>query len=153
MTPQDIITVVLGDELRIVDAISAGAGWEVWMQVEFVILCRQRGWQVAREIPYPGNSGYKLDFLLGDQQQQFPVEMKVESATNAGAAVLTAFRNDVDKLDTYPADAQTTTGYVLGLAYSSAGRNALQTYAGQGQNRLYQMGQSIGVLVESVTLQ
>lgn len=154
MTPQQLIICVLGDEQRIADAISAGAGWEVWMQVEFVILCRARGWQVAREIPYPGNTGYILDFLLGDQQQQFPVELKVESATNAGPAVLTAFTNDVAKLASFPANPQSAIGYALGIAYSSVAKNAFQNYAAQGQNqnRLYQAGQSIGVLVETVTL-
>lgn len=152
MTPQQLIICVLGDELRIAEAVSAGAGWEVWMQVEFVILCRARGWQVAREVPYGGNSNSILDFLLGDQQQGYATEMKVESATNSGAAVLGAFTNDVAKLAGYPANQQVATGYALGIAYSSTAKNAFQNYAGQNQNRIYQAGQAIGVLVETVPL-
>lgn len=155
MTPQDIINIVLGNEPRIVDAISAGAGWEVWLQVEFVIECRARNWQVARELSYPGPSNYILDFLVAEPGgARFPIELKVESATNAGAAVITGFQNDVQKLLTYPSDPQTATGYALGVAYSGAAKNAMQNYVGQAPNRLYAAGPiAIGVLIETITLQ
>lgn len=152
MTPQDLVYVILGDEPRIVGAVSSGAGWEIWMQVEFAIECRRRDWQVAREIPY-GNSGYVLDFLLRDQQGGYAVEMKVESATNAGVAVLPAFKRDVEKLATYPGSQQVNGGYALAIAYSDKANGVLSDYAGQDQqNRLYAKGGTIGVLVQLVAL-
>lgn len=148
MTPDDIIIVVLGDEQRIVDAVTAGAGWEIWMQVEFVLLARARDWRVAREIPYP-NGGYILDFLLGDWQQRYAVELKVESATNAGKAVLKGFLADVEKLRVYHTD-ELAGRYALGIAYSDEANKAMEAYAGDDLNRVYKRVKYIGVLVESV---
>lgn len=155
MTPQDIFNIVIGNEPRIVEAVTAGAGWEIWMQVAFTIQCRDRNWQVARELSYPGPSNYILDFLVAEPGgARFPIELKVESATNAGTAVMTGFQNDVQKLQTYPSDLQTATGYALGIAYSATAKTAMQNYVGQGANRLYAPGAlAIGVLIETVTLQ
>lgn len=151
MSPEDLIINTLGDEPRIVAAVSAGAGWEVWMQVEFVILCRARGWQVAREIPYPqGNQ--VLDFLVSANfGERSAIELKVESANNAGRAVLRAFQNDVEKLANFQAELLVDR-YALGLGYSDQAKQALAAYADQGDNRTYQAGQTFGVLVESVPL-
>lgn len=151
MTPQNLINALLGDEPRIISAITSGAGWEIWMQVEFVLLCRERDWQVAREVPYPqGNQ--RLDFLLSAAfGESSAVELKVESATNAGQQVLQGFQNDVAKLQNYQTEFLVDR-YALGLAYSGEAKHAFRNYAGQGNHRTYEVGQAVGVLVQSVPL-
>lgn len=151
MNPQLLINAILGNEPRIVQAITAGAGWEVWMQVEFVLMCRDRQWQVAREVPYPqGNQ--VLDFLVSANfGERTAVELKVESANNAGRAALRLFQNDVAKLANYNCD-MLVDRYALGIAYSDQAKQAFEQYANQTQDCIYEAGQNIAVLCQSVPL-
>jgi hypothetical protein len=69
MTNQNLLALILGDEVRITQAITTGAAWEVWMQVELVVLLLQAGLQAARELPYPPpNSTWRLDIGAQDSQ-------------------------------------------------------------------------------------
>ena len=147
MQGQDIVDMLLADEPRIATAISSGAGWEIWMQVEFFILSMAKAWSVARELPYPAPSAQKLDFGLQDNKVNFAVELKVESATTAGAGFLPSFRADLVKIAAYtgvPAGNR----FVVGIAYSGAAKAASAAVAGAGVT--YKAGTSIGVLVQKV---
>ena len=150
MTPQDLIIALLGDEPRIAEAVSAGAGWEIWMQVEFVLLARARGWGVARETPYPDSSAV-LDFILMEWEQRYAVELKVESATNSGRAVVKAFIGDVVKLRGYKVP-RLAARYAVGIGYSDQAAHAMEEYAKAGDNRAYGRGRAIAVLVETVPM-
>lgn len=151
MNAQDLIYAILGDEPRIVQAITAGAGWEVWMQVEFVLMCRDRRWQVAREVPYPqGNQ--VLDFLLSAAfGERTAVELKVESANNSGRAVLRAFQNDVAKLQNYQIELLVDR-YAVGVAYSDQAKQAFSDYVDGNLNCTFGATQDIAVLVQGVPL-
>lgn len=151
MDPQYLITAVLGNEPRIVQAITAGAGWEVWMQVEFVLMCRDRQWQVAREVPYPqGNQ--VLDFLVSAAfGERTAVELKVESANNAGRAALRLFQNDVAKLANYNCD-MLVDRYAMGIVYSDQAKQAYNEYSEQTVGAVYQTGQNIGVMIQDVPI-
>jgi hypothetical protein len=65
------------------------------MQVELIILLRNQGIQAAREVPYPMNPNWSLDALAQDNQGQYAIELKVESATNAGVQLLQSAQQDV----------------------------------------------------------
>jgi hypothetical protein len=146
---ETLIVLILGDEARIVEAISAGAGYEVWMQVEFVLLCRANEWSVAREVPYGNGTKLILDFLLGRWQQRYAVELKVESARNAGKGVLLEFVKDVEKLALYHID-ELAGRYAVAIAYSDEANKRFAMYVTEGPNRSYKRLGAIGVLVENV---
>ena len=149
---ETLVVLILGDEARIIEAVSAGSGWEVWMQVEFVLLCRANGWSVAREVPYGGGSKFILDFLLSQLQRRYAVELKVESARNAGKAVLQGFTADVQKLSSYQAD-ELVGRYAVGIAYSDEANRSFSTYAAESPGtRGYKRLKCLGVLIESVPL-
>ncbi len=76
---------ILNDSERIAAAISTGAAWEIWMQVELVLILRAAGVQAAREVPYPPpNERLSLDVLAQDNDGRYAIELKVESANNSG---------------------------------------------------------------------
>ncbi len=106
MTNQELLTLILSDNQAITLAISTGAQWEIWMQAEFEILCRKIGWEIARKVRYPyPHQGSKLDFLVKDNQGQYAIELKVESATNAGQiagqSIPISIENDKSKIQHY----------------------------------------------------
>jgi hypothetical protein len=58
-TAETLAKLLISHEGRITDAISTGAQWEIWLQVEFLLWIRDEGsarredWSAARELPYP----------------------------------------------------------------------------------------------------
>src|SRR5204862_6790555 len=99
MTTAQFAGYVLSDEPRMVNAVGVGgAAWEIWMQVEMAVVLHASGLQVAREVPYPAPSPLKLDALAGDAAGKYAIELKVESATSAGKAVLDGVVADRAKL-------------------------------------------------------
>lgn len=151
MTNQNLLALILGDEVRITQAITTGAAWEVWMQVELVVLLLQAGLQAARELPYPPpNSTWRLDIGAQDSQGQYAIELKVESATDAGAALLNSVQQDIVKIANYT-PLNPGARWVVGIGYSSQARGAMYAYASSPANHaIYNEVNSIGVLIVTV---
>lgn len=142
---------VFGDSGRIVEAISTGAAWEVWMQVELILILRAAGLQAAREVPYPPpNGAWRLDCICQDNAGTYAIELKVESANNAGAQIVVGIAQDRVKLANYPAQ-NPGARWVLGIGYSVAAANAMQNFANNpGNNAIYAFHNGLGVLVSTV---
>jgi len=151
MNNHGLSNVILQDSWRISEAIATGAAWEIWMQVELVLLLRQAGIQAAREVAYPvPNQNLSLDVIAQDKQGRYAIELKVESANNAGAAVLSAARQDMVKVANYPVQ-NPGVRWVVAVGYSPAARNALQGFANNlANNSIYNLQNGIGVLIATV---
>ncbi|UMR29460.1 hypothetical protein MJ904_20705 [Massilia sp. MB5] len=164
MTQNEIIQLISNNHQRISTAISCGAAWEIWFQVEMAILMRNAGKQAVREIPYPNGSQQRLDLSV---QENFPngtfgryaMEIKVESATNTGNNLfMQGIRDDVNKLQAFafpvlPGQAVPVEErrWVIGIGYSSPAKQALQAYANNRPNTTYyQNNIPFGVLVTPV---
>jgi hypothetical protein len=139
MTPLALTNIILADEPHIIQAISCGAAWEIWFQVEMVILLRNAQLQAARELPYPAPSNASLDLSAQDAAGVHAIEMKVESATNAGAAIVTAINIDVQKIQGYHLGNNQApfARWVLGVGYSVAAKNAMAQRAALSAHNLY----------------
>ena len=152
MEKSDLQTIVFNDANRIVHAIQSGAGWEIWLQVELAILFKEiPNFSVAREVPYePPYQSMKLDLLLRDATMKcYAIELKVESATNAGSAILGALAQDRAKLSYYPPGPATR--WILALVYSSEAINKLAAYAERPENAAeFKIQHGLGVLVATV---
>jgi len=152
MNNQDLSNWILSQEPRITQAISTGAAWEIWMQVELNLLLRQvGGLQVVRETPYPDPFGaMKLDIGVQDNSGKYAIELKIESANNAGAAVLISIQQDILKLSNFTI-LNPGARWVIGIAYSVPGKTALQKYATNHSNHaIYNSFGNIGVLIVTV---
>ncbi len=148
MTNNNLLNLVRAYSGRIADAISTGAAWEIWMQVELILIFRQNQLQVARELKYP-DSNYYLDASAADSQGAYAIELKVESATNSGSSILNAILADKDKIASY--NFVNTTKWVLGIAYSAEAKYALRTFAANIVNKaIYAEENSLGILVVTV---
>lgn len=148
MTNNNLLNLVRANTGRIIDAISTGAAWEIWMQVELILMLRQNQMQVARELKYPDSNNY-LDARVADSQGAYAIELKVESATNSGSAILNAILADKVKIASY--NVVNTTKWVLGIAYSAEAKYVLRTFAANiANNSIYTEEKSIGILVVTV---
>lgn len=136
MTNLELLELILSDTTRITTAISTGAQWEIWMQVELSILLKNAGMQVAREVPYPRPyDSMVLDILTQDKQgARYAIELKAESATNAGfaagQAIMTALQADAAKIKNYEV-ASLSARWAVGIAYSATSRGKFTDYAAQ----------------------
>lgn len=151
MNNADLGNIIFNDSGRIIQAITTGAAWEVWMQVEMVLILRAAGKQAAREVPYPPpHANLSLDVISQDNAGQYAIELKVESATNAGAGIINGINTDRAKIALYP---QPNPGarWVVGIGYSVAAVRAMQAFAQNGANNaIYAYQNNLGVLVATV---
>jgi hypothetical protein len=127
---EDLAGLFLAHNERICDAISTGAGWEVWMQVELVLLFRSQEFQAAREIFYSkkGRDEPRLDVLARDRDGAYAIELKVESANNSGS-IMDSVVQDMDKIKgfTFTSDFPITR-WVVAIAYSVKGKRELADF-------------------------
>ena len=151
MTNNELLNLLLSNQVRIAEAISTGSAWEIWMQVELIILLRQSGIpgiQAAREVPYP-NQNLRLDALAQDPQGMYAIELKVESANNAGP-LIAAVQQDILKIQNYPAPVPGTR-WVVAIGYSNPAINDLNAFASNpANNAIYNSAGGIGGLVVTV---
>jgi hypothetical protein len=154
MTKEELCNFFINRSPAIREAISTGAGWEVWLQVDFILAVRQdlQGYSAAREVPYPYSSK-KLDLLIGNNEVRNPIEIKVESA-NKSAPFGYRLQQDVLKIKGFfiESDNFPLSRMVVGIGYSPAAKGAMQNYADQHPNStIFRVsGTGIGVLVRSV---
>ena len=167
-TAQLLANLFLSRENRIIDAITTGAGWEIWLQVEFILWTRetigQYNWSAAREVPYP-NSNEKLDFALQRGNKYYGLELKAESANQwqggiASSTFWTGMQADVKKLYGYSAKSGKSTsyggGFAIGVVFhpkikalglrEQTQNNTLKASLG-AQQVLYAEGEQIGVII------
>ncbi len=151
MTNNQLQGLILFNAQTIADAISTGAGWEIWFQVQLTLWLRAANAQAAREVPYPPpNGGLSLDILAQDYLGQYAIELKVESATNAGAQIINGINADILKIQQYP---QPNPGdrWVVGLGYSVTALQAMQNFANNNANNvIFAVNNGIGVLIATV---
>ncbi|MBT2374187.1 hypothetical protein [Pseudomonas fluorescens] len=150
MNNTELSHLILNDHSRIAAAISTGAAWEVWFQVEFLMLLRAANLGVAREVPYPPpNQALHLDVLVGQNVERYAIEVKVESATNAGNKLMAETRKDIEKIVKYtqPVEAR----WVVSLAYSDVAKNALRGFTLQNSGHvIYHESGAIGCMIVTV---
>jgi hypothetical protein len=78
------LNLILGISGRIKQAVTAGAQFEIWMQVELYLLLLENRIAVARELNYADNRR-SLDLLIGNGQGDYAaVELKVQSGGPGG---------------------------------------------------------------------
>ena len=157
MNNKEVSDMILSDASRLVQAIETGAAWELWLQVELQILFRQtKGVSVGREIPFPAPyASQSLDFLLGVGAASFAIELKVESATNAGNALMTSLATDIAKIVNFKLDLGVALSrWVIAIGYSSVARASLAGITKKlptgATAAIYNETQSIGVLIVTV---
>lgn len=123
MTPQDFLNLLLQNQ-RITRAIQSGGQWEVWLQTELGIELQQTYGATGRELKYP-NSAESVDLAFTLNNEYYAIELKVESATNAGQfagmMLVNAAHGDITKLRSlnvgaYPATLQGVTAPVTAFA-------------------------------------
>ena len=162
MEPSDFAGAILRGEQSMVEAISTGAQWEVWLQVELLRVWMKGGNGAgAREVQYPAPlTRYHADLVLSDHDSLYVIELKVEGGGNrrgGGAGNATAFfqamNNDVIKLQSFQSGPvgmgdRKLVKWAVGIAYSTQVKEAATTW--QSQKVLYQSGSTIGVVVVSV---
>lgn len=153
MTREDLVQLILNNEDRIVEAISTGAQWEVWLQVEIEIMLRReygnlgKNVGIAREVPY--GDGCSLDLLVQDQDGTYAIELKVESANNSGRAVLKAASEDYGKIQNYNPGFPCSRCVVV-VYYSDAATEAVHELINDPDLDTYYGEDRIGVLIVAV---
>ncbi len=156
---EKIINLILKKHQQISDAISTGAAWEIWMQVELILLLREHGFQGAREVDYPNDHNKHLDLLIKKDNVRYAVELKVESATNAVREFLAKLKKDEEKLKGYNDQEQNVERlkeheyrpagkWVLSIAYSAEAKRSLRDEAtASNKSGFYGEKESIGVSI------
>ncbi|PMY30649.1 hypothetical protein C1Y35_31250 [Pseudomonas sp. GW456-L14] len=150
MKNTELSHIILSDHSRIEAAISTGAAWEVWFQVEFLMLLRAAHLGCTREAPYPPPNGtLHLDVLASQGVEIYAIEVKVESATNAGNKLLAETRKDIEKIAKYaePVEAR----WVVSLAYSDVAKRSLRGFTVENSGHaIYHEASAIGCMIFSV---
>jgi len=155
MRNTELSHIILSKHSHIETAISTGAAWEVWFQVEFLMLLRAARLECSREAPYPSpNGALHLDVLARQGGEIYAIEVKVESATNAGNKLLAETRKDIEKIakytgpvDTEPVEAR----WVVALAYSDEAKHSLRGFTEENSGHaIYHEAGSIGCMIFSV---
>ncbi|MGC5703346.1 hypothetical protein J4P02_24410 [Pseudomonas sp. NFXW11] len=150
MKNTDLCQLILSDHPRIEAAISTGAAWELWFQVEFLMLLRAAKVSGAREVPYPApNQALRLDILARHNLENYAIELKVESATNAGSKLLAETQKDILKLAKYsdPVSAR----WAVALGYSAAAKQALQAFTGNNKDKvIYHQAGPMACMISTV---
>lgn len=132
----------------IIDAISTGAQWEVWLQVALAGVLRKWYGAMGRELRLP--SGKSVDLAFTYRSEYYFIELKVESATNAGqfAGVSCSKAVDEDLTKLAGITLSGTDGVialrgVLVMWYSSAGAKGYEAAAANYSYHLYVPGSRI----------
>lgn len=164
MTITDLQNILLTNSDRISIAISTGAQYEIWLQVEMMIMMRMAKVSVARDVPYPiPNQHLDLDMLLGEciiqteknglqtiDNKRYAVELKTESPMNSGKGLLKNLQTEMVKIAAYNTRFLAAR-WIVGIAHSSEAKNALSTYARDANNHaIYNELNTVGFFIVSV---
>lgn len=147
MEPSDLIDLILQHEHDWIEAISTGAGWELWGQVEVSKYLLRRYGVMGREVPYSGSTK-SVDIAVQIAKQNYFIEMKVESARNsgtfAGESLLKAVGDDLAKIRQFEGQGHI---WVLVIAYSIASKSELLEMSSDAPTFLYKTGKVLGIAV------
>lgn len=135
MNEKDFLNVVLQASNLYVSAISTGAQWEVAAQV-FIAMKLQQGYGVmGREIKYPDSNKKAVDIAFQYNQINYAVELKVESANEAGkfagVSLKSALSEDAEKIKNF--NLPGAKKWVVCIAYSSTSKAKLRKMFTQGK--------------------
>ena len=153
MNIEELLGLILGDSKQIAEAISAGAGWEIWMQIEMVSILRAAGMQVAREIHYPEPfEALSVDLVASKEGTSYAIELKCETGGKSGKAggkpILTALESDAAKITSFSIGPSAPKRWVVGIAYSAPSKKKFAAYADLHSNAAaYGESNSVGVIV------
>lgn len=135
MDERAFLNLVLQLAPQLAGAVSTGAQWEVLAQTLIGSKLLEAYGVIGREIPYPGTRE-SADIGFSYEGKHYLIELKVESATNAGQfagkSLLTAVSSDVEKLRTYTDPRHTLVRWVLCIAYSRASKEKMREMLDDG---------------------
>ncbi len=156
MTQVELCNYILEDHARITTAITTGSAWEIWMQVELILILRGKNITGAREVPYPSRAGdMRLDAIVRDGDETYAIEMKVESANNSGA-FMAGIQYDIAKIQNYytdPPNPPVSFRWVIGIGYSFLAKSSMAYYAENlANNAVYTNGGNTGIGILVVTV-
>ncbi len=130
------------------DAISTGAQWEVWLQVALSGVLKKWFGVMGRELRL--SSGESVDLAFTFKGEYYFIELKVESATNAGQFAGTtcskAVAKDLEKLEGISlsgTEGSIALRGVLVLWYSQAGQKSYEKAQANYMYHLYVPGKPI----------
>jgi hypothetical protein len=135
MNERDFLNAVLQCVGMFSSAVSTGAQWEIAAQV-FISMKLMEGYGVmGREIKYPNSNKKAVDLAFQYNQVNYAVEIKVESANEAGkfagVSLKSALAEDSEKLKTF--NLPGAVKWVVCVAYSSKSKTKLRTLHTQGK--------------------
>lgn len=129
-----------------IEAISTGAQWEVWLQVALTLVLKKWYGILGRELRL--TSGESVDLAFTYKGEYYFIELKVESATNAGQFAGTtcakAVEKDLTKLEEISfSEGTIALRGVLVLWYSEAGQKGYEKAQANYHFHLYVPGKTI----------
>ena len=152
MTADELFIFFKSKAPQIVNAISTGAGWEIWLQVELILAVRAagQGYSGAREVPYPSPwDRSRLDITIGHNQEYYAIEMKVESATKT-KPFMDRILKDVAKIAYYEVKGSDVklSKYVVGIGFSIAAKAQMKVYSEEHPGKAgYYQDSGLGILL------
>lgn len=145
---EHIIRAALSIEAKAIKAVSTGAQWEVWLQVALSEVLQDWYGVLGRELRL--STGESVDIAFSYKGEYYFVELKVESATNAGQFAGTtctkAVEKDLAKLESISlsgTEGEIALRGVLVLWYSQAGAKSYEKAAKNYLFHLYVPGRTI----------
>lgn len=154
MTPDQLIDLVLFYESGILEAISLGARYEGWLQVELGKAIKRLGYDVTLEKQYPGTKR-RVDFHFSAHQTEYWVELKVESPSKSrqfGGRRYGSGPNDIDKLQILLTDefkGEPENLWFLNVGHSESALSAMEEMYGDVPASYLGRGQAIAVAIYS----
>jgi hypothetical protein len=132
ITPRALLQVLAAHSAEITRMLSAGAGWEVALQVALTNWLRDSGLGAGRELRYlndpDARKDQRLDIGIGSSLPPglpVAIEIKVESATNSGSFAAEVTK-DVEKLGSYR---HIRDRWVILVGYSPKGKETVRNYS------------------------
>ncbi len=154
MNASDLTDLILNLSDRIVRAVTTGADWEIWLQVEIALALEEKGITVTREVKYPSNFNWQLDFLVGVGLDLCAIELKVQSALGRALELWSGIDSDLTKLDNFNLQNMKINKWAVGVAHNKEGQEALEqiTKMLPSMNRQcsYRASGTVGVIVVEI---
>ncbi len=127
MKEKEFLNLVLQLAEQFTMGVNSGAQWEIYAQVVICGKIMSTFGVQGRELNYPG-SKESVDIAFALQGIPYLIELKVESATNAGQfagrALTTAMSDDMNKLKSF--DMENAKRWMLCIAYSASSKEKLK---------------------------
>lgn len=155
MTTTEACNLFMTHAKQIAMARCIGTGWVAWTQMDFLLtLQSQLGMTTSRKVNYPWGSQKKLDMLAQEKELVYAMEMEAENPDNQ-EPFGTRLLGGIGKIRTYsiPGSTLPLVRWVIGIVYSTWGKNEIRQYAQTDKNAVVQITEGnggIGVIVVDV---